>query len=948
MGSEQVLKPAGMVTSPNPLSAAPRGAMREALNVVLRRDGILEPRPGFNRRTLQTVDDPPEITELGIPRRIIPWQDSALYVGSDESIFASLEDGGSGSDEYITGLTFAGLASGFAARAVDTRGNLYVTAADGLRKLTSTTATAALPVGISGRRSTIVNATPSGTGNGFLATGKQAAYRVTFRRSDDNGVIVTSSPTAPMIATGTGVADEVTVETLLDTETVAEGDVLQAWRSTSQDAVASDSLFLVYEVTITSAMISAKLVSFTDYVLDANLGEALYTNDSVEGALQTNDPPPRVQDVTLFRNCVFGADITGRKTAILRWNFESPNVTGSATKIGTRTATADTTNLSTGLTSVSSNTGWAVGMLISGTGIPQGTRITAVGSGTATMSAAATADGTGVAVAVYDTLQFDGDYFRASEPDALVAAINIGTVSSVFLSSSGNPSEHFRAYLASTSYDVYASGKRPAVVVIESIDPASDAVLGINATHPTEWSPALTAIATAHAEDADYVDPANIINGVIYSKPDQPESFPAINVIRVGSSSHRVDRILATRDALWIFKRDGVFRLTGTFPNWRVDPFDMTHFLVATDSAVVLNEAIYAWTNRGVVRIADSGITQISELSIGNILGPIERVIGQEQINSYESDTLTSGWAIANLKANEYILAVPAIVPLGGEGGNTPVPSELPAYLYVWNTVTLSWTRWLFRAEIYHGCIGSQSQQMVLAVTEYNVDDDDHLAALTIERDPSNADQLPLNADYSAEIGNGDVTVTWNTTDDANVFEIELSDEFPNYTPTVGDLIKAVGGMGDGEDFAIVTDVADSENFTIYFAGDDSQDLDVLVFYECFQSAMEFVAKIDGNAATEKSWQGGAVSWGTTQFLRQYALSFTSSLIASAVSTTLSADEWPDNTTDVAQLARYWVPRNHARAGVLYPKVTVQQAGSPWQMYGMTLTAVSQTVQVRR
>lgn len=73
----------------------------------------------------------------------------------------------------------------------------------------------------------------------------------------------------------------------------------------------------------------------------------------------------------------------------------------------TVTPTANTTNGSFGLAAVSALTGLAVGMALSGTGIPAGTVIASIDSGTTlTMSKAATATNTGV------TVTAAGDIFK--------------------------------------------------------------------------------------------------------------------------------------------------------------------------------------------------------------------------------------------------------------------------------------------------------------------------------------------------------------------------------------------------------------------------------------------------------------------------------------------------------------------------------------------------------
>jgi hypothetical protein len=74
--------------------------------------------------------------------------------------------------------------------------------------------------------------------------------------------------------------------------------------------------------------------------------------------------------------------------------IQSPTAAANALAAYTLVTTGTTTSGSSDITAVASTTGAQVGMGISGTGIPAGSTITAIGTGTFTISAAATASGT--------------------------------------------------------------------------------------------------------------------------------------------------------------------------------------------------------------------------------------------------------------------------------------------------------------------------------------------------------------------------------------------------------------------------------------------------------------------------------------------------------------------------------------------------------------------------
>jgi hypothetical protein len=89
--------------------------------------------------------------------------------------------------------------------------------------------------------------------------------------------------------------------------------------------------------------------------------------------------------------------------------IQSPTAAANALVAYTLVTTGTTTTGSSDITAVASTTGAQVGMSISGTGIPTGSTITAIGTGTLTISAAATASGT-VTISV-DQINYTVQYY---------------------------------------------------------------------------------------------------------------------------------------------------------------------------------------------------------------------------------------------------------------------------------------------------------------------------------------------------------------------------------------------------------------------------------------------------------------------------------------------------------------------------------------------------------
>jgi hypothetical protein len=183
-------------------------------------------------------------------------------------------------------------------------------------------------------------------------------------------------------------------------------------------------------------------------------------------------------------------------------------------------------------------------------------------------------------------------------------------------------------------------------------------------------------------------------NGLAFSKPGQPESVPAVNMLYVGNEAAPIRRILPLRDSMFILKDDGVFRLTGTdAASTSVEPFDNTARIIGPETAVVLNNQIFALTDQGVVAITDTGATVVSrpiEDQFLALFGPAMATIKTVAFGlGYETD-------------RKYVLFMPTL------SADTEATQA-----FVYNFFTSTWTRWVFSAPC--GCVSSDSGKIYLA-----------------------------------------------------------------------------------------------------------------------------------------------------------------------------------------------------------------------------------------
>lgn len=102
------------------------------------------------------------------------------------------------------------------------------------------------------------------------------------------------------------------------------------------------------------------------------------------------------------------------------------------------------------------------------------------------------------------------------------------------------------------------------------------------------------------------------INRVYFSKLLQPEAVPLLNSIDVGSADRKILRIFPLRDSLFVFKEDGLFRISGETAPFVLGLFDTSCVLIAPDSVAVANNIVYCWTTKGISNVTEAGVTEIS------------------------------------------------------------------------------------------------------------------------------------------------------------------------------------------------------------------------------------------------------------------------------------------------------------------------------------------------
>jgi hypothetical protein len=172
-------------------------------------------------------------------------------------------------------------------------------------------------------------------------------------------------------------------------------------------------------------------------------------------------------------------------------------------------------------------------------------------------------------------------------------------------------------YASSTLYATYQSGvsDAPGKILLFERSLGGSTFYAVS-SRGGAFTPTLPTSGTTVFSSNDHFQDA-----VMISKAGEGEAVPAGNIRRVGSANSRTFRVVALRDAVLVFKEDGVFRITGTDPsNFQVDPHDDA-VLLAPDSISVLNNSAWGLFDQGICAASEASVVKKSTPIDGKILG---------------------------------------------------------------------------------------------------------------------------------------------------------------------------------------------------------------------------------------------------------------------------------------------------------------------------------------
>ena len=396
-------------------------------------------------------------------------------------------------------------------------------------------------------------------------------------------------------------------------------------------------------------------------------GATLYTSPSQEGAVNENNPPPLAADIAEYQNCLWYAN-TEQKHVLSLEMIASRMYLGTTLQLGSETFTGarveDYNNRQFKIE--------APRILISTISISSGT-VTVVTAVPHQLKAGdhvdvktlniPNADCTNRSITIINSTTFthnhgsgnltttaDGGYVDilyqpgTTSPITASASLRIyRTTLSLIKAINYAPSGGYYAFSETQSDDVFPGNFR---VEARALGAAQFTAVS---TRPDAWIPTLTSGSPTNAQKSQN---DTFINGLMWSKPDQPESVPLKNIFRVGSADDPIKRIYAVRDALFVFKeRDGLWIIRGeTEANWTKNQLDVTAKLYAEDSLASVNNTLYALMEAGICEISDTGVNVISF--------PIRDQLF-ESWTTYATNVKQRAFGVGNDTEGKYILSLP-------------------------------------------------------------------------------------------------------------------------------------------------------------------------------------------------------------------------------------------------------------------------------------------------
>ena len=614
----------GIKTHGNPVTL-PSGSAIECKNFKCTRDNVYSKVRG--RKTYGSGLPSENITQM------LQYKDRLICHMGNNTLY--YDSNGSGTFSQYTG-TFTDPESGYKMQSLETSGNLYITDSAGIKRVDSLSGTfvnAGIPKGLS-FDIRIIDST------NWMSNGNTVSYRIVWTYTDTNNNKHIGAPSERQDITNSAGADRAVELRIYIPDEITVNYYIEIYRSSQTTGTPPEDYQLVYQAYPTSTEITAGVLTLEDILPDDWRGASLYTNTTQEGISQSTERPPKANPITRYKNFTFYGNIKNLHrlyTALI----STANITAGTSTIKIDDGTNDIT-----FNVYAENAGNAItGCADNGSGL---IRVTSVAHGFSNgdyvriydVEGTTEANGVwvieGVTANTFDLTgsSFSNAYTANGTADRYE---DYGATPRFILYSSGTDAQnientaksivrcinltttntYWNAYYNSTSLDPVGKieltaktmGADPFYIIVDSTDTGGN------------FTPTIPTSGTTYISTND-----NFQHAIMWSKEDQPEAVPLVNIKKIGSQDDPIVKVIGLRDSLIIInQKDGIWRMTGeTVSTFDFHEFDGTVECKQLNSIAKGENSIYMFSNAGYVKISDVGAEVIGRDTEKDDLKPIQ------------------------------------------------------------------------------------------------------------------------------------------------------------------------------------------------------------------------------------------------------------------------------------------------------------------------------------
>jgi hypothetical protein len=175
---------------------------------------------------------------------------------------------------------------------------------------------------------------------------------------------------------------------------------------------------------------------------------------------------------------------------------------------------------------------------------------------------------------------------------------------------------------------------------------------------------------------------------VYFSDIDEPESVRLFSFFDVGSTAAPVLALAPLRDALLVFKSDGLWRVTGAAPDsWSVQCLDTQLRLLRPECVAVVNDVAFCWAEGGFFAIDGASVRSISAGALDVELRAAAQLV-------MDGDTCHGAWVAGWPERQLVLFGVPGVED-----------ATATARIYAYSLITSAFSEW----PLAWGCVAESA-----------------------------------------------------------------------------------------------------------------------------------------------------------------------------------------------------------------------------------------------